>query len=47
MGYVTFGGAMHWRTPLRGLMLGASDGKMNRATVPLKRGRHRLLRALE
>jgi hypothetical protein len=38
MGYVTFGGALHWLTPVRGLMLGASDGKMNRATVPLNGG---------
>jgi hypothetical protein len=38
MGYVTLGGALHWLTPARGLMLGASDGKMNRATVDLSGG---------
>jgi len=38
MTYVTFGGALHWLTPVRGLMLGASDGKMNRTTVDLDGG---------
>lgn len=38
MSYVTLGGALHWLTPVRGLMLGASDGKMNRATVALDGG---------
>jgi hypothetical protein len=36
--FVTFGGALHWRTPIPGLMIGASDGKANQATVPLADG---------
>jgi hypothetical protein len=33
--YVTYGGALHWQTPLPGLMIGASDGHANQATVAL------------
>jgi hypothetical protein len=40
--YVVLGGALHWRTPLRGLMLGASDGKANQATVALNGGSERI-----
>jgi hypothetical protein len=29
LGGATYGGAVHWRTPLSGLMIGASDGKDN------------------
>ena len=29
LGGVTYGAAVHWRTPLSGLMIGASDGKDN------------------
>jgi hypothetical protein len=35
MTYVIYGGALHWLTPIRGLMLGASDGKANQTTVAL------------
>jgi hypothetical protein len=38
LSFSTLGGALHWRTPLRGLMLGASDGKANGATVELEGG---------
>lgn len=34
----TYGGAVHWRTPLPGLMLGASDGRANQASVALHGG---------
>jgi hypothetical protein len=37
MTYVIYGGALHW-TPVRGLMMGASDGKANQATVALAGG---------
>jgi hypothetical protein len=36
--YVTYGGALHWQTPLRGLMIGASDGHANQASVALAGG---------
>jgi hypothetical protein len=36
--YLTFGGALHWRTPLDGLMLGASDAYNRSATVLLNGG---------
>jgi hypothetical protein len=36
--YVTLGGALHWDTPLTGLMIGASDGKANQASVALNGG---------
>jgi len=36
--FVTYGGAIHWRTPVKGLMLGASDGRNNAATVQLTGG---------
>lgn len=36
---VTYGGALHWLTPISGLMIGASDGKMNQASVPLTGGK--------
>jgi hypothetical protein len=36
--FATLGGALHWRTPIRGLMLGASDGKANQASVELHGG---------
>jgi hypothetical protein len=36
--YATVGGALHWRTPLNGLMLGASDGNERPGTVRLNGG---------
>ena len=36
--YVTYGGALHWRTPIEGLMVGLSDGKANRASAALTGG---------
>ncbi len=38
LNFVTYGGALHWRTPLRGLMIGTSDGKANQASVALNGG---------
>ena len=38
MAYTTLGGALHWDTPIRGLMIGASDGKANQANVQLQGG---------
>jgi hypothetical protein len=35
---ITFGGALHWRTPIQGLMMGASDGSNRPATVALNGG---------
>jgi hypothetical protein len=36
--YVTYGGALHWQTPLPGLMIGASDGHANQAGEALTGG---------
>jgi hypothetical protein len=36
--YVTLGGALHWRTPIAGLMIGASDGHANQGSVALVGG---------
>ena len=36
--YVTYGGALHWRTPIAGLMIGASDGHANQGAVALVGG---------
>ena len=36
--YVTFGGALHWRTPVNGLMVGVSDANNRPATVQLDGG---------
>jgi len=36
--YITFGGALHWKTPIDGLMLGASDADNRPATVTLQGG---------
>jgi hypothetical protein len=36
--YPLFGGALHWRTPIRGLMVGASDSRANQASVALTGG---------
>lgn len=36
--YATVGGALHWKTPLNGLMLGASDGNNRPGTVLLNGG---------
>jgi hypothetical protein len=36
--YATFGGAFHWRTPVNGLMVGASDGNNRPGTVLLNGG---------
>ncbi|HEY3707081.1 MAG TPA: hypothetical protein VGL22_18620 [Terracidiphilus sp.] len=38
LNFTTIGGALHWRTPLPGLMLGASDGKENAGSVELHGG---------
>jgi hypothetical protein len=38
LNYSTIGGALHWRTPLRGLMLGASNAHENEASVELEGG---------
>jgi hypothetical protein len=38
MSFVTYGGALHWKTPLSGLMIGASDGRENKASVALVGG---------
>jgi hypothetical protein len=38
MQYATVGGALHWRTPLKGLMVGTSDGKAYQATAYLNGG---------
>jgi hypothetical protein len=35
MTYVIYGGALHWITPITGLMIGASDSKANKASVAL------------
>jgi len=35
LNYVTLGAALHWHTPLSGLMVGASDGHANKASVAL------------
>jgi hypothetical protein len=32
---VTFGGALHWKTPIRGLMIGVSDAKDEKWTAPI------------
>lgn len=32
---VTYGGALHWETPVKGLMLGASLGRSNQSSSPL------------
>jgi hypothetical protein len=36
--YVTYGAALHWRTPIDGLMIGASNGHMNQGSVALVGG---------
>jgi hypothetical protein len=36
--YVTYGAALHWITPISGLMLGASDGHANRSSLALQNG---------
>jgi hypothetical protein len=36
--YVTFGAAIHWRTPITGLMVGASNGHANQGSVVLQGG---------
>jgi hypothetical protein len=36
--YATYGGALHWQTPLPGLMIGASDDHANQAGVALAGG---------
>jgi hypothetical protein len=36
--YVIYGGALHWLTPLPGLMIGGSDTRANRASVALVGG---------
>jgi hypothetical protein len=36
--YITFGGALHWRLPISGLMVGASDASNRPATVALNGG---------
>jgi len=36
--YVTYGGALHWVTPVHGLMIGASDGRANRGSIALTGG---------
>ncbi len=38
LAFGTYGGALHWRLPLPGLMLGASDGRANKASVTLHGG---------
>lgn len=38
MTYVTYGGALHWLTPVRGLMVGASDARSNQTSVALNGG---------
>jgi hypothetical protein len=38
IGGTTYGAAVHWRTPLSGLMIGASDGKDNEWTSALTAG---------
>ncbi|HEY2858205.1 MAG TPA: hypothetical protein VGJ21_07295 [Terracidiphilus sp.] len=38
LNYSTIGGALRWRTPLRGLMFGASNAKENQATAQLHGG---------
>jgi hypothetical protein len=36
--YVTYGAALHWRTPIAGLMIGASNGHANQGSVALQGG---------
>jgi hypothetical protein len=36
--YVTYGGALHWETPITGLMIGASDGHANQSNLALHGG---------
>ena len=36
--YVTSGAALHWRTPIDGLMIGASDGHANQGSLALSGG---------
>jgi hypothetical protein len=36
--YVTYGAALHWRTPITGLMIGASNGHANQGSVTLSGG---------
>lgn len=36
--YPVFGGALHWKTPLNGLMIGASDSRAERASASLEGG---------
>jgi hypothetical protein len=36
--YVTYGAALHWKTPISGLMIGVSDGKANKASLALVGG---------
>jgi len=38
MTYSTYGGALHWKPPISGLMLGASDAKANAAQVAVLGG---------